>query len=1593
MRVAAQSATTAAGVNGVLFSLEPAAPSATDRGVVAVDYSAFADAGGANFGGRLKLVQLPACALTTPTVAACRVQRPVKSTNNQVGKTVRTSAPVGLGSNTVLAAVAGASSSQGTFAASNLSPSGSWTAGGSNGGFNWSYPVSVPPPATGADVAPVISLGYSSSSVDGQIATSNNQSSWIGEGWNYEPGYIERTYETCADLSTQGSPSYTQDQCWAGQVVTMNLGGATTALVRDDTTGAWHPADDNGQQITLATGTTNGALNGEYWKITTTNGVSYYFGRNVLPGGTTANATNSTLVEPVYATHSTDPCYNASFASSKCDQAWRWNLDYVVDPHGNAAAYYYTKEDQNYYGADGGTTPVKYDRGALLDHIDYGLREVNGSIQANKATNRITFVAKQRCFAADCSLTVANQANWPDTPVDQACGATGICNNHSPTFWSTRRVSSIQTGYWNGSSYPKVDEYDLAQSFPNTNDIELGLDSISHIGYSTAGAASAPLMVSFISAAMSNRVPNTNGQSDMYFWRVNQVISETGATTVVTYDQPNGQACTASTLPADPANDNQLCYPVKWTPEGYTSPILDYFQKYVVTKVRVQPNDGRSPTQETDYTYLGSPAWHADDNEVVKPANRSYGQFRGYSAVETRTGDIGFTYNTVPDQQTLTRTMYYRGMAGAPVTDSIPGETVPDNNQYAGMVRESQTFNGGDEVSAAITDEATRITTATRVRTGLPALTANIVTAVKTRTITDEPISSTATRAATTVNVFDSLGRIVQQTDSGDDGVATTCTTTSYADPVAGNTRYIRDRVAEKIVSQQSCPPIGTTPTPILSDVRTYYDTLGTTAGVTSYGDATRVDTRVDAGGTATPYFAKATIVYDTAGRLTSSTVHQVNTDAGRTTTTTYFPTLPATPGTAEPLAGPLTKTVVKNPVGQTVTTLFNVDRGLATDVTDVAGHLTHADYDSLGRVTAVWRPGQVHGTDPASSTFSYLVASAGPSSITTKTLIDNGVSKNYKTSVSLLDSFGQPIESQTDAVGGGRVVTDTFRDSHGWPIDTNNFWYDPSTAPTTSLPQLPPDANVDDRTETRYDQAGRPVRATEFTGLTATWHTDTIYGGNQTTVIPPTGGVAQTTVTDSRGETTHLIQYTAAPTVSGNTVTGPSQSTDYGYTPLGQQSSISFAGRQWTSTYDLGGRVTRSSDPDTGITSKGYDDLGELTSSTDMNNVILTYTYDQLGRRTAQYHTATQTAANEMNSWLYDTVQAGQLSSSTHYVNATTKYTVATGSYDSAGNPLSTVVSLPSTETGFAASYTTSYTWTTTHLMASATQAVDGGLPSENVFYAYDTLGNPNGLAGRVTYVGAASYSAYGEPTVLTLGANNQTAWMSYTRDPQTRRITDVLFSAQNAVPQIEDLQYSYDPAGNVTKSVDAEGNGASAPTETQCFNYSALDQLTQAWSANDNCAQNPSTAGVGNSVVGGPQPYWQSWTFNTAGLRSEQVQHAVTGPATGDQTTDYNYTSPGHADFLTSTVSSTGGLVSSYTPNAVGNTTARTAAGANLSLSYGWDNRTASVTSPTGSSSYVNDADGNLLVRHDPGSTTVYLPGEELTRTASTSTIKGTR
>ncbi|WP_146616521.1 hypothetical protein, partial [Kitasatospora sp. SolWspMP-SS2h] len=74
------------GVSGVVFTVDGGDVRGKAR--VGVDYSSFAEALGGNYASRLHLVSLPACALTTPEVAACRVQTPLVTDRDAVGKNI-----------------------------------------------------------------------------------------------------------------------------------------------------------------------------------------------------------------------------------------------------------------------------------------------------------------------------------------------------------------------------------------------------------------------------------------------------------------------------------------------------------------------------------------------------------------------------------------------------------------------------------------------------------------------------------------------------------------------------------------------------------------------------------------------------------------------------------------------------------------------------------------------------------------------------------------------------------------------------------------------------------------------------------------------------------------------------------------------------------------------------------------------------------------------------------------------------------------------------------------------------------------------------------------------------------------------------------------------------------------------------------------------------------------------------------------------------------------------------------------------------------------------------------------------------------------
>ncbi|MGH3169818.1 MAG: hypothetical protein ACRDN0_28555, partial [Trebonia sp.] len=1033
----------------------------------------------------------------------------------------------------VVAAVAGSSGSNGNFAATSLKPSGTWSAGGSSGDFTWSYPITVPPSAGGA--APKVQLSYDSAAVDGQTAQTNNQSAEVGEGFTLDDNYIERSYSDCAD-DLEGAVSGKYDECWAGNVVTLSLNGTSTPLVYDSSTSSWHEENDSGDRIQYETGTAantgNGTHDNGYWVVTTTDGTQYFFGKNKGPGWASGDpVTDSAWTVPVYGAHSGDPCYSSSgFADSSCQQAWRWNLDFVIDPDGNASAYYYNVET-NYYGANNGTAGVEYDRGGYLNKIEYGLRDTGGSVYGSDdadSPEEVVFGAAQRCIptssfsCAASDFTAANASYWPDTPVDQVCTASQTCNNHAPTFWSQMRVDSITTQYWNGSAYVKVDSYALGQSFPSSGDPELQLDTITRTGYSASGASLTLPPVDLTYQLMNNRVPSYNSEPDMAHWRLTNIETETGEIIDVTYSP----TCTESQIPSSPLSNTTLCYPIYWTPTGDTSPILDYFNKYVVQEVSVQDGTGGDPSQVTEYQYVGSPAWHYDDNQLVKAKDRTYGQFRGYGTVKVLTGNPQNVTNGAADVQTETETTYYRGMYGntlsggatatTQVSDSL-GESFDDYNALAGQPLEVQTFDGdgGAQLTDDITEQAVTAVTGTEAVSGLPDMQASMTGVTDERQFTDLP--GGGQDEMSTKTTYDSDGRPVLVDKSGT-GITETCTQSTYDDSTSA---WIMDAISEVIVSAQSCPSStgDLTASDIVSDTRTYFDGSTSLTAAPTAGNATE-ETKAVTNDSGTLAFATQwTKAYDALGRVTDSTDGR-----GDATATAY------TPAGNMPLAG----TQTTNALSQVSAQTFDPGWGSVLTSTDAAGYETSYSYDPLGRVAATWEPGRSQsGGDSANMTYSYRVSQTAPLAVTTNTLVDTGSSTDYVTSVSIDDSLGNLRQTQTAVEGGDTAVSDKFYDSHGWVSQTYNKFV-VSGVPSTALVQEAASA-VNDRTVDAYNDAGELVSQKDYNGDTLTDSTQTVQGGDQVTTIRENAsgdvvGTPSATVTNVLGQTTQTIQYASAP-------------------------------------------------------------------------------------------------------------------------------------------------------------------------------------------------------------------------------------------------------------------------------------------------------------------------------------------------------------------------------------------------------------------------------------------------------------------------------
>ncbi|NEY36927.1 Rhs family-like protein, partial [Streptomyces sp. PRKS01-65] len=469
----------------------------------------------------------------------------------------------------------------------------------------------------------------------------------------------------------------------------------------------------------------------------------------------------------------------------------------------------------------------------------------------------------------------------------------------------------------------------------------------------------------------------------------------------------------------------------------------------------------------------------------------------------------------------------------------------------------------------------------------------------------------------------------------------------------------------------------------------------------------------------------------------------------------------------------------------------------------------------------------------------------------------------------------------------------------------------------------------------------------------------------------------------DAEGRTERLREYTdAARTKWRDTV--------YEYDDLDNLVKVTAPGGAVTSfEYDKRGRQTAIVDPDGGRTELRYDNSDNVVAATDPDKRTLVTTYDAAGRPTSLRENS-ETGPKRIE-WVYDTVAKGLPTAQIRYDNGL-EYREEVTAYDDAYRVKSTKTVIPAEETGLAGTYEYKYSYTPTGNLDWAEVPGVGGLVTERVVFVYNSDDLPIAIGGAAPYLTDVQYSAFGEILRSDSGPAGKKVYGTYLYDEFTRRLQSATFDRSVAPLRISETKYAYDEAGNVTKITDTPGDAApdAGKTDTQCFVYDQLRQMTSAWSAKtDDCAAGPS-----KDTVGGPDAYWQSFEFDAAGNRTKLVEHDPTGDTTKDVTRTYIYGKEGiggpNALAEVKSVGPQGERLNTFAYDKRGNTTQRQHGGTTQTLEWDVEGELRKVTEPvegggTKTTSYLYGADGERLIRRGAdGSRTLYLGDAELTVSA---------
>jgi RHS repeat-associated protein len=1472
----------------------------------------------------------------------------------------------------VLAVTSGVAGDEGNFGASPLPPSGQWSVSPGSGELSWSYPIDVPAPPGGS--APTVGLGYSSGSVDGLTNATNTQASQNGLGFgDFANAYIDRSYEPCVNAGVWGST----DLCWKGHVATISLSGVSGPLIPLDADNrVFRVQDDPGWKIERIGDPTGGVpvagqAAPEYWKVTGPDGTQYFFGLNYNPDSRLQ--TNSFWWVPVTSDHVGEPCRGNIDPAlpGVCDMAWRWNLDRVVDPHGNVTTYTYFRQGERYDGWNGLFNRMLYIRGGLLTEIGYGARPGAPGTPAA----RVTFKRQNRCiFAAEAcpAATFDNAGGFPDVPVDLICGTRANCPATAPSFFSTHRYSqvvtsvrdsTVETGWRDVAAHNLIagfkGEHDTTDCHLEANNCKLYLSQIQHAGLAGGLAAYPTTNFGYQNGFLANRVDTQNGPA-MRHHRLTRIRNPLGALTTVTYGRT--EPC-ASTYSPERWDQNVLdCFPQRSVDNGFSR--TGVFNKWSVTQVTDDPRHG-SPALTTSYTYEGDPAWAFDWGSFSRNDDRwGWSTWRGYESTKITQGT------------SVTRVRSFRGMHGDPVlafcdgvnltigcqtrseqVTTIDGTvSVDDDRILVGRTLEEVSYGMVGGVADQIV-ESTRYTYEIRE-------TADPVDPDRLPPRWAE-VSSTTERVATAPGQFRERGsrqtynanrqpELTEELGWLDAPGDERCSATTYADnPSRGMFVYPS---VNWVLAGTCAAPQGT-----LSLQQTYYDGSATAAPPTR-GDVTKQRTMLDNAGT----WAETTATFDVLGRPLTATGPN-----GDTTTTVYVPAASATPELPREVR-------TENALGHESTVQLMVEFGAPLRETDPNGNVTSYAYDQFGRTLRVRQPTEqpfVSGDEP-SWAFSYHLSLdySAPPIVRSQRLTSSakqGAGVVLEDMWTIYDGHGRERQTHTPSPAAGKViVAETRYDNRGLLFE--DIVAEAVTLPANGAPGtgiLAPSTWAN-RTRYEYDQLGRTVREQWMRGNSVVHTTTHAYGPDTVTVTGPEGNQVREKV-DGLGRTVEVAEHDGTGWVASA----------YGYDLAGNLTSVTDPeGHVLRYTYDLAGRRTGQTDPNRGSASYTYDLAGNRVTATGANGDVIHTSYDLLGRPTARRSGGP--TGPVLASWEYDAPdELGLLGQSVRH-DATGQWVTDVTGYDARGRATGTKLTVPAGIPGLSGAYTVSQTYDRADRVVTQQTPAVGGLPAETFTTSYSALGHPQTMqSASEAYVRSTGHDDRGRRSATVYGPSHPSGplniWMietlSYNADQQLSG--SVLYNSSTSpdwsTPAVRH-ELSYSRAGLVTsRTSELDGLGS----WRECYGFDARMRLTGA-----RTVAVASTCAAG-TPTGGSQPYAHAYAYSSG-------NRLVTSTEDG-ATTQHAYPPAGqprpYAPIQVGDVA--------FEWDANGNLTERTEDGATEVFAWDAEQRLDSVSGPDGDSTFVYDAEGQRLLRRTAEGSTLYFAGHEVTASANGSTVTAVR